>query len=132
MAKVGRPLKYETVEDLEEAIETYFKESLQTEETETGYRFISPPTVSGLAYHLGFESRQSMYDYKKRDEFSYSIKRAVTRIEILHEQNLFSTGAAGSIFWLKNRGWKDKQETDINLNTLPKLDVQIVKPDESK
>lgn len=129
--EAGRPLKYKTVEELDKAIDGYFDDTLQTKETENGFRYTNPPTVSGLAYHLGFESRQSMYDYKAREAFSYSIKRAVTRIEIAHEQNLFSTGATGSIFWLKNRGWKDKHETDLNVNTLPKLDVQVVK-NESK
>jgi hypothetical protein len=132
MAKVGRPLKYKNKQALEDAIDTYFKETLQTRETESGIKYMNPPTVSGLAYHLGFESRQSMYDYKERDEFSYTIKRAVTRIEILHEQNLFETGATGSIFWLKNRGWKDKTETDLNVKELPSLQVEVVKPDESK
>lgn len=120
---MARPLKYETCEELNEAIELYFKDIEKDERK---------PTVTGLSYHLGFESRQSMYDYKERPKFSYSIKRAVLYIESLHEENLYTTGAAGSIFWLKNRGWKDKTETDLNVTTLPKLDVQIVKPDESK
>jgi|14_taG_2_1085336.scaffolds.fasta_scaffold26381_2 hypothetical protein len=133
MAKVGRPLKYKTVEKLDSAIDEYFEESLKTKDKDNGDRiFIDPPTITGLAYHLGFASRQSMYDYEEREEFSYSIKRACLRIEIAHEQNLFSTGATGSIFWLKNRGWKDKVETDLNVNQLPSLLVEVVKPNESK
>ena len=86
MAKVGRPLKYETAEDLENAIDTYFKESLQTRETESGIKYINPPTVSGLAYHLGFESRQSMYDYKEREEFNKVLGDALNIIRSISPQ----------------------------------------------
>jgi len=70
------------------------------------------PTVTGLALFLGFESRQSLYDYQKRDESSYRVKRAISRIEEVHEQRLYEAQATGSIFWLKNRGWSDKSEID--------------------
>jgi hypothetical protein len=119
----GRPLKYETPEELEQAIEDWF----QSFEGKKGLY----PTMSGLAYHLGFSDRQSLYDYKGRDAFSCTIKRALLRLESLHENNLFGTTSTGSIFWLKNRDWKDKQETDLNVNTLPKLEVEVVK-NESK
>nr|BDD43977.1 hypothetical protein 34 [bacterium] len=105
MGKGGRPPKFKKVKDLEESIETYFTGLLETD--------YNRPTISGLAHHLGFESRQSIYDYINRgDQFSYTIKRALLKIEEIHEQNLFGTGATGSIFWLKNRGWQDKQHHD--------------------
>ena len=95
MAKVGRPLKFETDKELQEAIDKYFLSNPEK------------PTVTGLAYELGFEDRSSIYNYKERDEFSYTIKRAILRIESRHEEKLYESAAAGSIFWLKNRGWKD-------------------------
>jgi len=70
------------------------------------------PTVTGLAHFLGFESRQSMYDYKEREESSYTIKRAILKIESLHEKNLYGNTPSGSIFWLKNRDWVDKSNID--------------------
>ena len=65
--KAGRPLKYETVEKLEEAISDYFASNPEK------------PTITGLALELGFTSRQSLYDYKERQEFSYTIKKAFTQ-----------------------------------------------------
>lgn len=109
-----------TVEELEQKIEEYFQTNPEK------------PTVTGLAYFLGFESRQSLYDYKGREASSYTIKKAVLKIESKHEEKLYESAAAGSIFWLKNRDWKDKQETDLNVNALPKLQVEVVKPNESK
>ena len=117
---MAAPTPKYTVEELEQMIEQYFLSNPDK------------PTVTGLAYFLGFESRQSLYDYKNREESSYTIKKAVLRIESKHEEKLYESAAAGSIFWLKNRDWKDKQETDLNVNTLPKLEVELVKPDESK
>lgn len=122
--KAGRPLKYKTPEEMQQAIDEWF-ESFKAAEG-------LYPTMSGLAYHLGFSDRQSLYDYKGREKFSCTIKRALLRIEMLHENNLFGNSTTGSIFWLKNRDWKDKHETDLNVNTLPKLEVEVVKPNESK
>jgi hypothetical protein len=102
-------------EELQRLIEDYFNESPDR------------PTVTGLAHYLGFESRQSLYDYKDRESSSYTIKRAILKIEQKHEENLFSNNATGSIFWLKNRDWTDKQAIDHTTKG-----ESIVKPDLSK
>lgn len=73
------------------------------------------PAVTGLALFLGFESRQSMYDYKERKEFSYIIKRAILLIENSYEKGLWNEKCTGVIFALKNMGWVDKKEIDNNI-----------------
>ena len=98
MADVGRPLIFSTPNELQKYISAFFQE-------ETGRI-----TISGLAYYLGFESRQSFYDYEKRPEFSYTIKRARLFIENEYEKLLISNNTTGAIFALKNFGWSDKQE----------------------
>ena len=98
--KVGRPPKYNNTEELQEQISAFF---LSGEK---------PVTISGLAYFLGFESRQSFYDYEKDSEFSYTIKRARLFIENEYEKLLQSGNVTGAIFALKNFGWTDKQELD--------------------
>ena len=70
------------------------------------------PTWTGLAFYLGFESRQSLQDYKEKAEFSYPIKRALLRIEENYEKGLMGRNPVGSIFALKNFTWKDKQEVE--------------------
>ena len=95
----GRPLKYKTPAELQKAVDEYFKKSKDDK---------TPTTITGLAYELGFESRQSIYDYEKSGKFSYTIKRARLRVEMGYEINLHSTAAAGSIFALKNFSWRDK------------------------
>jgi hypothetical protein len=69
-------------------------------------------TINGLALFLGFESRQSLYDYKEKKQFSYPIKRALSKVEQQYENQLFERNPAGAIFALKNFGWRDKQEID--------------------
>ncbi len=100
--KVGRPLKYKTVEELDEAISKYF--DTRTED--------KPPTITGLALHLDFTSRQSIYDYKEKPEFTYSIKKARLICENFAEMAALTGGGAGPIFILKNYGWTDKQEIE--------------------
>ena len=128
----GRPPLFSNPEDLQEAIDTYFVSCVpvfaKDDNGEVLYHKGNPiiidmnsPTISGLAYHLGFESRQSFYDYENRDEFSYTVKRARLRIETLHEKNLSNPmiKPTGSIFWLKNAGWKDTQDITIGGSDIP-------------
>lgn len=99
----GRPPKFNTAEEVEIKCAEYF----QNCEDEK-----SKATITGLALFLGFESRQSIHDYKDNEVFSYVIKRAMLAVENSYE----TSGSAFDIFALKNMGWKDKTETDITTN----------------
>lgn len=97
---MGRPSTWEDPEAFEKSVDEYFATKDITH------------TWTGLAIHLGFESRQSLEDYKKKPGFSYPIKKALIQIESMYEQNLFKGNPTGSIFALKNFGWSDKQEIE--------------------
>lgn len=117
----GRPPIYETEEALKAKIDEYF-ESLKgefhfeadPEDESKDVRVMDTPSafpsITGLALFLDFESRQSIYDYEKKGEFSYTIKRARLYIESFYEQQLLGKGVTGAIFALKNFGWSDKQD----------------------
>jgi hypothetical protein len=94
----GRPSMYTTAGEIDAEIQEYFAKD-------------GKKTITGLAYHLGFESRQSFYDYEKDGEFSYTLKRARLKVEMGYEEGLHESACAGSIFALKNFGWRDKVET---------------------
>lgn len=100
----GRPLKFESAEELQRKIDSYF---LWCDIKEKPY------TVSGLAVFLD-TSRMVLIDYEKNkgDAFSDTIKRAKAKIEAFAEEALFSArNVAGVIFNLKNNhNWKDKSE----------------------
>lgn len=140
--KIGRPRIYETIEELELAIESYFfipitvdsGSKLGPEKNETDkFTFNPRPTVTGLALHLGFCDKTTLYDYRDRPEFSHPIKAALTLIEKHHEEGLSGNSVAGHIFALKNKGWKDKIETgftDTNGNDIPPVHIYI--PDNNR
>ena len=100
----GRPPFFTNEKDLQEKIDEFFTEKLLLKQ---------PATISELAYSLGFMSRQSIYDYAEKIEFSYTIKRAILRIEAEYEKGLrLDRSPTGSIFALKNFGWVDSQKVD--------------------
>lgn len=123
MSNAGRPLKYNTSEDIQNDIDEYFDSCVPEYLKDDNGEYVvnkgsvviasyNKPTITGLALHLGFESRQSMYDYEKRGEFSYTIKRARLKIENSYEQDIRNPDLTptGAIFGLKNFGWSDKSE----------------------
>ncbi len=109
---------YKTSEELSEAVDDYFKNGVPEKDVMMGRDMVKipVPTITGLALHLGFCSRQSFYDYEKRPEHSYTIKRARTFIESHYEELLQVGNTTGAIFALKNMGWIDKVNNDHTTN----------------
>jgi hypothetical protein len=83
-------------------------------------RLPEPVAITALALFLGFDSRQSLYDYQEKPLFSCVIKRARARVEAAYEKNLSGNSPTGSIFALKNMGWRDKVETELSGNVTVK------------
>ncbi len=110
----GSPPIFDSPEALQRSIDTYFKEGVTIKKVVVGKTAIDVevPTITGLCYFIGFESRQSFYDYEKRSEFSYTVKRARLFIEKHYEEMLQTGNTTGAIFALKNFDWTDKQEID--------------------
>ena len=116
----GRPPIYpntqESYDTVAKLCNEYF-ESLSAKPTD-----FDPPLVTGLTLFLGFESKNTLYDYAKKDGFSDSIKKALTKIEMFHEMRTASGDkCTGNIFVLKNFNWKDTQNIDHsgNVSNLP-------------
>lgn len=122
---MGRPAFYTTPEEFKEAIEKYFEKNG------------SACTITGLAYELGFESRQSFYDYCEKGEYSYIGKRAKLFIESCYESKLSGNNPTGPIFFLKNMGWSDKTQQEISGPdggplAPPVINIQVVPPVENE
>ena len=105
MAKVGRPLKFQSVEELQTKIDAYFVDIPETEWTWTG-----------LAMYL-VTDKETLADYRdgkgERSEFSEPLKNAMLKVENGYEIDLKKHGRTGTIFALKNFNWKDKSEQDF-------------------
>lgn len=109
----GRPPKNPTddIRAIQEKIDKYFKSLVDVE-----------PTFCGLAYALGYASRQSLWENAtKPNAISLPIKRALLRIEESYEKGLRFQSCTGSIFALKNRGWTDKPEDETKDETISRL-----------
>ena len=119
--KVGRPRIVETPEEFDRLVEEY--RALCTENE-------IPVTFSGMARHLGFVSRQSLYDYEKREGFSYPVKRAQLMVEHEYEKRLHGNNVAGAIFALKNHGWSDRHDhthTELPFNVEDATDEELAR-----
>lgn len=126
MAKVGRPLKYKTADEMQAAIDAYF-ESCKGEPIigDDGQPIMDkygnvilirakPPTITGLALALGFTSRRALLDYQGKREFLHTITRAKSRIEEYAEGRLFDRdGQRGAEFSLRcNFRWSAEAKTE--------------------
>ncbi len=114
----GRPLKFQSVEELQTQIDKYFEVTPKDEWTWTG-----------LALALDTD-KWTLKLYEGRPEFTASIKNALLKVENGYELDLKKSGRTGTIFALKNFDWKDKNESEIygkdgkDLVPQPILDVQ--------
>lgn len=134
--KGGRPLKFKSVDELDQAIAAYFDmcdphteqrvvEAGVNERGETIFvkRAVlteqKPYTVSGLARALGIH-RETLINYGERDEFSDSVRAAYERCHEFAESQLYGKASSGAAFSLKNNwGWRDRQEVDHTTKDQP-------------
>lgn len=137
----GRPLKYQTVQELDLAIQNYFAECdphttkalVETGQDSKGNMLFDtrtvlteqkPYLVTGLARALGV-SRQTLLNYRQRDEFFDSITGAVQRCEEYAESQLYGPFANGAKFNLinnyqgKHQDWSDKSSIDHTTKDQP-------------
>lgn len=130
---------FENSDEMQKAIDDYFENQCETEfYTDSGGEIIitkngpliknlNAPSLAGLALHLGYASRQSIYDNEKSDKFSYVIKKARTKVEQwIYQHSLDgSVPPAVGIFILKQFGYTDKHEVkleNITIGKPPSLD----------
>lgn len=109
----GRPPIHTDPKEVERLCQEYFKKLIEL-------TVPKPPTVTGLTLYLGFADKSSLYDYAEKDEFSHSIKRALTTIEQYHEEAAANSDkCAGNIFVLKNFGWVDTKKIEQTIREYP-------------
>lgn len=125
---MARPLDYKTPEELQKAIDQYFdacEGKLLTDDegnvlTDKKGRPIvigaKPPTVTGLALALGFNSRQALLNYQVKKRFNDTVTRAKSRCEEYAESRLYDRdGSRGAEFSLKyNFHWEDQKDKGRN------------------
>jgi len=125
---VGRPPKFSTVEELQKAVDAFFKSLRQRGKPP------EPPTLSGLCVHLDFADYSTFLDYEKKPAFSHVLKKARMWIRAAHERQLFGTGCTGSIFYLKCHGGEmfreQAQRLEHKVNENRSIKIEFVDADE--
>ena len=108
--KGGRPLAFDSVEELEEKVNEFFTSddahiiNFKEGQEEKVYA----PTMSGLALFLDVD-RKTITNYSNKEEYFPTIRKARARIESHLEKKLYGNNVTGLIFNLKNNfDWKDK------------------------
>lgn len=102
----GRPPKYESPEEFAKKLDEYieYEDSLKPIDKSSG-QGKGIYTLEGAALYLGFATRDSMYDYAKKQEFSYIINRFKLFLTDWNVKKLYWGGTfAGANFWLRNHG----------------------------
>lgn len=112
-----KPLKFKSVEELQEKIDKYFIECDSKDE---------PYTITGLALALD-TSRQCLINYENKEDYFDTIKKAKLKVESYAEKQLFKGGnTAGVIFSLKNNyNWVDKQEIKAEVDQDITINIDI-------
>lgn len=128
----GRPKTFTNAEDMQVLVDDYFELAkgyiFKGKDGEVVYNKYGepvvmdsyPPTITGLALHLGFNSRTSLLNYQDDKVFMSTVTRAKARVERYAESRLFDKdGANGAKFSLANnfKSWAEKQQVEaINTN----------------
>lgn len=100
----GRPLKFQSVDDMKSLLDAYF-----AERSADGL----PITITGMCMALDI-TRETFANYEKIEEFSATVKMAKLAAENYAENMLYvGKNATGPIFALKNFGWTDSQNLNI-------------------
>lgn len=125
---------FHSVTELDQLIEQYFNsitsEGAPKKRTKTDNTKTKPdehPTIAGLAFHLGFNSREDFEACENKSKFAAQLKRARLRIMADYEKKLHVTSSTGAIFALKNMGWNDKAESKPAIDaTSTTLNINII------
>lgn len=102
-------------------IERYFDYGANTYLSKVGNIEVELPlyTWSGLALYLGFSSRDALTKFGRKKEYKELVEKAKLVVERAYEERLHSSNPTGAIFALKNFGWTDATEKNVNVNVNP-------------
>ena len=109
--KGGRPLAFNSVEELEEKIDAYFKSDdafIVSYIDENEVKEFAP-TMAGLALYLNVD-RKTIINYSNKEQYFHTIKKARSRIEAHLEKKLYGKNVTGLIFNLKNNFQLERQK----------------------
>ena len=95
---MGRPLAFNTVEELEIAVDDYFKsdDAHIVSFVDGSEVKMFAPTMSGLALHLDVD-RKTITNYSNKEDYFPTIRKARSKIEAHIEKRLYGNNVTGSL-----------------------------------
>ena len=115
--------RFKSAEELIDILNDYFENggTVVTSEKRTGESVTKRVlSLSGLIYHLGFDSMKMFYEAEKHKEYGVYIRRAKMLVMRNYEEMLqTSSNPTGAIFALKQFGWKDNTASEVNVTFHP-------------
>ena len=85
-----------------------------------------PPTITGLALHLGFNSLEEFEQYEKQGKFPSALKRARLLIAAAYEKKLHNSHHGGAVFALKEMRWHERLENKSLGENGPVITIKII------
>lgn len=126
----GRPPLYKSSDEFAKKLAEYleYEDEVKGVDAKTG-QGKGIYTLEGAALFLGFATRDSMYDYEKKEEFSYIVSRFKLFITDWNVKKLYWGGTfMAAQFWLKNWGGYTDEVTQHQKVT-GKREVIVIKSD---
>lgn len=139
-SRLGRPPRYESVGEMKELIEAYFKECDGVPYRDEDGNVLTdkygnpiftkqrPYTITGLALALGFTTRQGLLNYEGKEEFVDTIKEAKAKVEQYAEERLYDRdGVNGAKFSLANnfKNWSEKQQIEASVDSTMNINIEL-------
>ncbi len=120
-----KKLKYFRERDtLTDLIEIYFAQTADNPQSRVRKKL--PPTIIGLALHLGFNSKDDFDQYETRGRYKKLIERARFRVMAYYESRLHCPSPAGAMFVLKSMGWHDTPKVHEATPDEKSIKVQLI------
>lgn len=136
--KRGRPMKYQTAEELQAAVDAYFDGCRGHYRRDDSGAYVLdrngrpildgavPLTMTGLQLALGFRSRQSLCDYRGRRAFRDVIERARLRVENYTEERLFDRDGFSGAAWLLTTAFSWGREAAPDAVPVPGVRIVVM------
>jgi hypothetical protein len=123
MKRVKRLKSFKRKSILLDAIDNYFN-SLKLAEA-NGDKTCTP-TLTGLAIHLGFTSKEDFEYYEIMGRYAWIAKQARFKIMAYYEGRLLMPAPTGAIFALKSLGWHERPKAAEQPETQTSIEVKLI------
>jgi hypothetical protein len=104
--KLGRPPTHESPKTMIPLIQEYIEECIEDD---------NPPSIAGLCLAIGFSSRDTFCEYRKKPEFSDTLGKVHLWVQDKYATSKDSSRLGMNKFLLMQMGYSERSEQGVNL-----------------